>query len=266
MLATPFSIVLMFTLAAADPQAQAPPQPTTQPPPATAAPSADDAAARQRAAEQKLLQDWPNLARYRDDNAKLPPPGKDEKRVVFIGDSITDGWGRRTNDFFPGRPYVNRGISGQTTPQMLVRFRADVVALDPAVVVILAGINDIAENTGPTTMGAIEDNLASMCDIATANGIRVVLSSVTPAIDFPWRRGMDPAPKVRTLNAWIKQYAASHGYTYLDYYTALADAEGGMKAGLANDGVHPTPEGYAIMAPLAEQAIAAALEHKPRKR
>src|SRR6476469_6061582 len=229
MLATTFSIVLMFTLAAADPQTQAPPPPTTQPPAATAAPSPDDAAARQRAAEQKLLQDWPNLARYRDDNAKLPPPGKDEKRVVFIGDSITDGWGRRTNDFFPGRPYVNRGISGQTTPQMLVRFRADVGALDPAVVVILAGINDIAENTGPTTMGAIEDNLASMCDIATANGIRVVLSSVTPAIDFPWRRGMDPAPKVRTLNAWITQYAASHGYTYLDYYSALTDEAGGMK-------------------------------------
>ena len=186
--------------------------------------------------------------------------------LVFIGDSITDGWGRRTNSFFTGKPYVNRGISGQTTPQMLVRFRADVVALKPAVVVILAGINDIAENTGPTTMEAIEDNLASMCEIATANDIRVVLSTVTPAIDFPWRRGKEPAPKVRTLNAWIKQYAAANGYTYLDYYTALADDAGGMKAGLASDGVHPTPEGYAIMAPLAEQAIATALKTKPRKR
>ena len=265
MLASAFSAVLMIVLAAAPPRTQAPTQ-APPAPPAPSAPSSDEAAARQRAADQKLLQDWPNFARYRDENAKLPPPGKDERRVVFIGDSITDGWGRRTNSFFPGKPYVNRGISGQTTPQMLVRFRADVVALDPAVVVILAGINDIAENTGPTTMGAIEDNLASMCEIATANGIRVVLASVTPAIDFPWRRGMDPAPKVRTLNAWIKQYAATHGYTYLDYYTALADAAGGMKAGLANDGVHPTPEGYAIMAPLAEQAIAAALKTPPRRR
>jgi lysophospholipase L1-like esterase len=256
--------ILWLAFAAAAPSAQT--QAPTQPPPAAVAPSPDDAAARQRAADQKLLQDWPNFARYRDDNAKLPPPAREEKRVVFIGDSITDGWGRRTNSFFPGKPYVNRGISGQTTPQMLVRFRADVVALKPAVVVILAGINDIAENTGPTTMEAIEDNLASMCEIATANDIRVVLSSVTPAIDFPWRRGKEPAPKVRTLNAWIEQYAAANGYTYLDYYTPMADAAGGMRPGLASDGVHPTPEGYAIMAPLAEQAIATALKNKPRKR
>src|SRR4051812_19858715 len=245
MLASTFALVLMIMLAGVDPQTQAPAQTPTQPPPAAAAPSADDAAARQRAADQKLLQDWPNFARYREDNAKLPPPAKGEQRVVFIGDSITDGWGRRTNDFFPGKPYVNRGISGQTTPQMLVRFRADVVALSPAVVVILAGINDIAENTGPTTMEAIEDNLASMCDIASANRIRVVLSSVTPAIDFPWTPGKMPAPKVKALNAWIKQYAAAHGYVYLDYYSALADESGGMKAGLASDGVHPTEAGYA---------------------
>src|SRR5205809_7906969 len=137
MLASAFSAVLMIVLAAAPAQTQVPSQ-APPPPPAPSAPSSDEAAARQRAAEQKLLQDWANFARYRDENAKLPPPGKDEQRVVFIGDSITDGWGRRTNDFFPGKPYVNRGISGQTTPQMLVRFRADVVALDPAVVVILA--------------------------------------------------------------------------------------------------------------------------------
>jgi len=210
------------------------------------------------------LQDWNQLGRYYQANKKLRAQPRDPKRVVFIGDSITDGW--RLAEAFPGKPYVNRGISGQTTPQMLVRFRADVVALKPAVVVILAGINDIAENTGPTTMEAIEDNLASMCEIAAANDIRVVLSSVTPAIDFPWRRGKEPAPKVRTLNAWIEQYAAANGYTYLDYYTPMADAAGGMKAGLASDGVHPTPEGYAIMAPLAEQAIATALENKPRKR
>jgi lysophospholipase L1-like esterase len=242
----------------------------TAPPPAAVpagAPAPGAASVRQLTPEQKLLLDWPNFARYREDNARLgPPPAAGESRVVFIGDSITDGWGRRTNSFFPGKPYVNRGISGQTTPQMLVRFRADVVALSPATVVILAGINDIAENTGPTTMEAIEDNLASMCDIASANRIRVVLASVTPALDFPWAPGKMPAPKVRTLNAWIKEYAAAHGYVYLDYYSALADEAGGMKAGLASDGVHPTEAGYAIMAPLAEKAIAEAMRAQPQAR
>jgi lysophospholipase L1-like esterase len=243
--------------------------PAQQTPPTAAAPGApaqDAAAVRPLTPEQKLLLDWPNFARYRDDNAKLPAPAAGESRVVFIGDSITDGWGRRTNSFFPGKPYVNRGIGGQTTPQMLVRFRADVVALSPAVVVILAGINDIAENTGPTTMEAIEDNIASMCEIASANGIRVVLSSVTPALDFPWRPGKMPAPKVMALNAWIKQYAAAHGYVYVDYYAAMADDGGGMKAGLASDGVHPTQAGYAIMAPLVEKGIADALRAKPATR
>ena len=204
--------------------------------------------------------DWPNLARYREENAKLPPPAAGEQRVVFIGDSITDGWGRRPGSpFFTGKPYVNRGISGQTTPQMLVRFRQDVIALKPAAVVILAGINDIAENTGPTTIEAIEDNLTSMTDLAQANGIKVVLASVTPAVDFPWHPGKMPAPKVQALNTWIKQFASQRGFVYLDYYSALADNQGAMKEGMASDGVHPTDAGYAVMAPLAEKAIAEAL-------
>ena len=264
MYATLSAALLSVTLLAAAP-AQTPAPSQAQPP--AAAPTADDAAARQRAADQRLLQDWPNFARYRDDNAKLPPPAKDEKRVVFMGDSITDGWGRRTNSFFTGKPYVERGISGQTTPQMLVRFRADVVALKPAVVVILAGINDIAGEHRPDDDGS--DSGQPGVDVRHRDRQRHprrALVGDCRRYDFPWRRGKEPAPKVRALNAWMKQYAAANGYTYLDYYSALTDEAGGMKAGLANDGVHPTPEGYAIMAPLAEQAIATALRTKPRKR
>lgn len=207
-------------------------------------------------------QDWANLGRYADENAKLPPPGKDEKRVVFMGDSITDMWGRAVGEFFPGKPYVNRGISGQTTPQMLVRFRQDVVALKPSAVVILAGINDIAGNTGYSTLDMIEDNLSSMAEIAKANGIRVVMASVTPSYDFPWRKGLEPVGKILALNEWMKGYADKHGAVYLDYYSALVDDKGAMKEGLSSDGVHPTAAGYEIMAPLAEKAIARALNGK----
>jgi len=207
-------------------------------------------------------QDWPNLARYRDENAKLPPPAPGENRVVFMGDSITDAWGRGTGEFFPGKPYVNRGISGQTTPQMLIRFRPDVIALQPKAVVILAGTNDIAGNTGPSTPEMIEDNLMSMADLAKANGIRVVLASILPAADFPWRPGLQPAPKIRDLNRWIKSYCADKGYVYLDYYSAMANEAGGLPRNLSNDGVHPTKAGYDIMAPLAEKAIATALSQK----
>jgi lysophospholipase L1-like esterase len=234
---------------------------TPAPPASPATAAADqDAAARQQAAQQRLLIDWPGLLRYREDNAKLGSPAANESRVVFIGDSITDAWGRRPGtSFFPGKPYVNRGISGQTTPQMLVRFRPDVLALKPKVVVILAGINDIAENTGPTTLQAIEDNLMSMIDLALANRVRVVLATVTPAIDFPWRRGLNPAPKITALNTWITQYAAAQGIVFLDYHSALVDETGGMRVGLSTDGVHPNEAGYSIMAPLAEKAIADAL-------
>ena len=209
-----------------------------------------------------LRTDWPNLAKYRDANAKLPPPAANENRVVFLGNSITEGWAQYFPTMFAGKPYINRGISGQTTPQMLIRFRQDVIALLPKVVVILAGINDIAGNTGPSTLEMIEDNLASMTELAQANGIRVVLSSVLPAADFPWRPGLDPAPKVIALNNWIKDYAAKRGAVYLDYHSAMSDDKGGMRAGLASDGVHPTEVGYRLMVPLAEEAIAKALSKR----
>ena len=160
---------------------------------------------------------------------------------------------------FPGKPYVGRGIGGQTTPQMLVRFRQDVVALAPRVVVILAGTNDIAGNTGPSTLEMIEDNIASMTEIAKANGIKVVLVSVLPAFDYRWKPGLDPAPKIVALNAWIKQFATKTGAVYLDLHTPMADERQGMKAALSGDGVHPNPAGYALMSPITERAIADAL-------
>jgi lysophospholipase L1-like esterase len=207
---------------------------------------------------QPKLNDWAQLDRYRQANAALPTVAAGDQRVVFMGDSITDGWGHGA-DFFPGKQYVNRGISGQTTPQMLVRFQQDVVHLKPATVVILAGTNDIAGNTGPSTPAMIEDNFTSMADIAHQSGIKVVISSILPAIAYPWRPGIAPADEIRSLNDWLKDFCKRDGDVYLDYYSHLADAEGGMKPGLSKDGVHPTPKGYAIMAPLAEKAIAEAL-------
>ena len=204
-----------------------------------------------------FVDDYGQLGRYREANAALRAPAPDENRVVFFGDSITDGW--RLDESFPGKPYVNRGISGQTTAQMLLRFRQDVIGLKPAAVVILAGTNDIAGNTGTATQAMIEDNLQSMAELARAHGIRVVLASVLPVSDYPWRPGLQPADKVRRLNAWIGDYARRSGATYLDYWSALADAQGGMDAKLAADGVHPTPAGYAVMAPLAQKAIDRAL-------
>jgi lysophospholipase L1-like esterase len=210
--------------------------------------------------QQQLKEDWPGLARFKEADLKLAPPAAGENRVVFMGDSITEGWHfDGPKGFFPGKPYINRGISGQTTPQMVLRFRQDVIALQPKVVVILAGINDIAGNTGPETMEEIEGNLTSMAELATANHIRVVLCSVMPAFDFPWRPGLAPAAKVVALNEWIKGYAATKGYVYVDYHTAMKDDRDGLPAKLSGDGVHPNPAGYAIMAPLAEAGIAKAL-------
>jgi len=203
--------------------------------------------------------DWANLARYRDANAQLSPPKPGENRVVFMGNSITEGWAKLFDTLFAGKPYIGRGISGQTTPQMLVRFRQDVVALQPKVVVILGGTNDIAGNTGPSTIEMIEDNLASMTEIAKANGIRVVLVSVLPVFDYPWKRGLEPAPKIVALNTWMKAYAARVGAVYLDLHTPMADERQGMRADLASDGVHPTAKGYALMAPLTVAAIQEAL-------
>src|SRR4051812_2861645 len=213
------------------------------------------------AAQAPAPTDWANLARYRAENAQVKPAAASENRVVFMGNSITELWAPRFNSLFPGKPYIGRGISGQTTPQMLVRFRQDVIALNPKVVVILGGTNDIAGNTGPSTLEMIEDNLASMTELAKANGINVVLVSVLPAFDYPWKRGLEPAPKIVALNAWIKQCAAKIGAVYLDLHTPMADERQGMNANLSGDGVHPNAAGYALMSPLPERAIAEVL-HK----
>jgi len=215
--------------------------------------------AAERETMMKKLADWPQLARYRDANAGLPPaaPG----RVVFYGDSITDAWARKSEEFFPGKPYVGRGISGQTTPQMLVRFQQDVVHLKPTVVVILAGTNDIAGNTGPSTPEMIEDNFESMVAIAKANNIKVVISSILPADHYSWQPSAQPAEQIRQMNTRLKALCQRERLVYLDYYTTMANAKGGLDPDLARDGVHPTSKGYAIMSPLAEKAIAEALAH-----
>jgi len=213
-----------------------------------------------KARAEQLANDWGGLAHYREANEKAGLPAPAEKRVIFMGDSITQGWGRTDPDFFTGKPWLNRGISGQTTPQMLVRFRADVIKLKPTVVVILAGINDIAGNTGPSTLDMIEDNLSSMVDLARANGIRVVLTSVLPAYAFPWNPGLQPAEKVVELNAWIRDYANTHGCIYVDYFTPMADEKHAMKGEYSFDGVHPNLAGYKVMEPLVEASIQKALE------
>lgn len=212
--------------------------------------------------EEQIHADWADLKRFEGDNKNLKQPAANEKRVVFMGNSITEGWIKIDQAFFSGKPYIDRGISGQTTPQMLVRFRQDVIDLKPAAVVILAGINDIAQNTGPITLENTFGNIVSMAELAKANQIKVVLSSVLPAYDFPWRPGMQPAEKVVTLNAMIKEYANKNGIVYLDYYSAMVDQRKGLKASLSEDGVHPNFAGYKIMEPLAEKAIAEALKGK----
>ncbi len=208
--------------------------------------------------------DWPGLSTYRDIDHDLPPASPSEPRVVFLGDSITEAWGRPGSvppiPFFPGKPYFNRGISGQTSPQMLLRFRQDVINLHPQVVVLLAGTNDIAQNTGPESLEEIEGYIQSIVELARANHIRVVLCSVLPASDFPWRPGLNPAPKIRQLNSWLKSYAANNHIVYADYYSALATPEGGLRSDLSPDGVHPNAAGYALMAPIASSAINAALK------
>jgi len=219
------------------------------------------------AGDERTLTDWPNLARYREANGVVVAPAKDELRVVFMGDSITDMWAQpQFGGFFPGKPYIDRGISGQTTPQMLIRFRPDVLALQPRVVLILAGTNDLAGNTGPMTLEEIEGNLASMSDLAHANGIRVVFASVLPVHDFGHKADggpivitdRRPPAKILALNEWIKNYAVKHGDVYLDYFSAMVDDHGFLRKELSGDGLHPNKAGYEIMAPLAEKAIAEA--------
>ena len=239
------------------------PASTPEPKAPCAVPAAPPVSEWQKARDEQLKIDFPWLARFKDADRTLPAPAAGEDRVVFMGDSITQLWKiEGPEGSFPGKPYINRGISGQTTPQMVVRFRQDVIALKPKVVVILAGINDIAGNTGPETPEQIEDNLASMADLATANQIRVVLCSVLPAFDFTWKPGMAPAAKVVALNEWIKAYAAQKGYVYVDYHTPMKDQRDGLPPALSKDGVHPTPAGYAIMTPLVEAGIEKALKEQ----
>ena len=221
--------------------------------------------------DARRLKDWAELDRYRAANAVLAPAAKDEARVVFMGDSITDMWQLpKSGGFFPGKPYVDRGIGGQTTPQMVLRFREDVIALQPKAVVILAGTNDIAGNTGPMTLEETEGNLATMAELARVHGIRVVLSSVMPVNDVADADGKvieqterRPPEKILALNEWIKKYAAENGHVYLDYFPATADEKGFLKSEITNDGLHPNAQGYAVMAPLAEKAIQEALKKKP---
>lgn len=209
-----------------------------------------------------LITDYGNLARYAADNQQVPAPAAGEERVVFMGDSITDGWGRNVKvPFFPGKPYINRGISGQTTAQMLLRFYPDVVALKPKAVVFLAGTNDIGGNLGPVTLESIEDNLAAMSDIARANGIKVVLASLTPVCDYHRPQTVQrPPEKIKALNQWIKDYCARNHFVYLDYFSATVDDKGFFKTEITNDGLHPNEAGYAVMAPLAQTAIDQALK------
>ena len=213
------------------------------------------------------LRDWAALGRYREQNRTLAAPAANEPRVVFMGDSITDAWPQpRFGTFFEGKPYVGRGISGQTTPQMLIRFRPDVVALKPKVVVILAGTNDIAGNTGPMTNEEIQDNLASMAEIAKANDIKVVFSSILPVSAYhtapngvPQTQAR-PMERIKAVNEWMKKYAAAEKHTYLDYVPAMSDASGLLRTELSADDLHPNAAGYAIMGPLAESAINMALK------
>jgi len=207
---------------------------------------------------EPLRADWAQLGQYRDDNRRLPPPGAARPRVIFFGDSLTQSWDLAGLGL-DRVEVLNRGISGQTTPQMLVRFRQDVIDLKPVVVHILAGTNDLAGNTGPTTLEAIEDNLSSMVEVARANHIRVVLCSVLPALDYPWRPGLEPAPRIVALNEWIRTYARQHKLVYADYYSALVESGGGFRSELADDGVHPNSDGYAVMDPIARQAVRQAL-------
>jgi lysophospholipase L1-like esterase len=250
-------------------------QQNTEPPPGAPAQAIPPAAPRETSPEEveklqqelarsrKVLLDWANLNRYREANAGLPAPDPGQTRIVFMGDSITDAWGRGHGQFFPGKPYVNRGISGQTTPQMLIRFRPDVIALHPSVVVILAGTNDIAGNTGPETLTEIEGNLQSMAELAQTSGIRVVLASVMPVCDYiHLQTNRRPPAEIVALNQWIRTFCTKHGFEYLDYYSAMVDERGALKQTLTYDGLHPNDAGYEVMGPLAQAAISNALAQK----
>ena len=206
--------------------------------------------------EKSIAQDWANLSKYETENKSLQPKKSGEKRIVLMGDSITEFWLKIQSDFFSNKPYyIGRGISGQTTPQMLIRFRPDVINLQPDVVVILAGVNDIAGNTGPTTPEKIFGNITSMVELAKANKIKVILCSVLPAANFNWRPNDKAAATIIQLNQLIKSYADKHHIPYVNYHAVMADASNGLPKEFSNDGVHPNLKGYQIMEPLLEKAI-----------
>jgi lysophospholipase L1-like esterase len=208
-----------------------------------------------------LALDWAQHCRYQAENAALPSAIR--RRVVYLGDSITEGWKNADPTFF-NDGVLDRGISGQTTAQMLLRLRSDVLELHPQVVHIMAGTNDVAGNTGATSLAQIEGNIASMAELARAHGIRVVLASIPPAARFPWQPALRPAVHIQALNAWLKAYAQREGFVYADYYSALANAEGALPSSFSEDGVHPNAAGYAVMKPIAEQSVAAALRRRPK--
>lgn len=217
------------------------------------------------AMQQSHGQDWANLKRYEKENAQLALPAANDNRVVFIGNSITEGWLSIHPSFFDGKPYIDRGISGQTTSQMLLRFRQDVISLKPSIVVILAGINDIAENTGPITLEETAGNIFSMAELAKAHGIKVIMCTVLPASDFPWKPDMNPGPKVVKLNALLSTYAKQHNIPFVDFYTSMVNNSLGLQKELGEDGVHPNEKGYAIMEPLVERAITNLSNKKSKK-
>ena len=209
--------------------------------------------------DHALATDFGQLTRYQAANAQLPPPGASAPRVIFYGDSITDSW--RLDQYFPGVGYINRGISGQTTPQMLVRFRQDVIDLEPKVVVVLAGTNDLAGNTGPISVAQTEENYATLAELARLHGITVVFSSVMPVNDsvHPDMTTGRPPSKILALNAWLRNYCIVNNLVYLDYFSAMVDPSGKLQRPLSGDGLHPNEAGYRVMAPLAQQAVTAAL-------
>jgi lysophospholipase L1-like esterase len=269
--------VLAAFVAAVSLEAQQPPAQQAAPPPAapitppaiTDVPTCPELATALNAVVNNDMRrrDWPNLTRYREQNRALSAPAANEARVVFMGDSITDAWPQpRFGSFFVDKPYVGRGISGQTTPQMLVRFRPDVIDLKPKVVVILAGTNDIAGNTGPISNEEIEGNIASMAELAKLHGIKVVLSSILPvgayhvAPNGTPQTLQRPMSRIKAINEWMKAYAAKEKHVYLDYFVpAMIDETGHMRAELSADDLHPNAQGYAVMGPLAEAAIKQAL-------
>ena len=233
-------------------------------PGATSSPETVETLRQRIEAMERRLMDWPQFGRYREANSKVAPLASGEERVVFLGDSITDSW--KLDEYFQGKPYINRGISGQTTPQMLLRMRPDVIAHSPKAMVILAGTNDIAGNTGPMTTEMIQQNYASIAELAKANGIAVIFASVLPVHDY----GPRPASTRRSpelilkLNEWLSRYCRTNNLVYLDYFSSMVDEKGWLRAELANDGLHPNAQGYRIMAPLAEASIQQALKSQKK--